>query len=160
MSDGMGVGKIVIAKEVVREIESLIKDYYWMDREIHRLEGILYRGRSSERSWGVAQYGLEAAMPKGSGGISKTELAAMDDKEEIIINRIKKLAKKVEAVEIASDNLKDEIHKTVLDCIMDRMSYRAIAKHLNVSRDRVKQIKDEIIHHFSQNDQIRQVLKI
>lgn len=142
---------------LIERIEELLRDYHWMVREILRLERSYY-GSSHDRSWGVAQYGLEAAMPKGSGGISQAELEAMDKREEWLYKRITKLEEKVEAVESAAETIKGEMHQVVYDCMMDGMSYRAIAKHLGVSRDKVRQIKDEIISQLSQNDQIRQVL--
>lgn len=146
--------------EVVEKIEELLKDYCWMIREILRLQRNLYGGISSDRSWGVAQYGLEAAMPKGSPGKSQVELAAMDKREERIFKRIHELEERVKAVESAVESIQGEMHKVVYDCMLEGMSYRSIAKHLGVSRDKVRQIKDEIISQLSQNSQIQQVLKL
>jgi hypothetical protein len=146
--------------DVIEKIEELLKNYRRMLREIDRLESALYRGGSPGRSWGVAQYGLEAAMPKGSGGISQAELTAMDKRDEYLYKRIKELADKVNAVDLVVENINSEIHRMVFDCLIDEMSYRAISKHLGISRDKVKQTKDEIIYQLSQNDQIRKVLKL
>ncbi|TWJ99384.1 hypothetical protein CHCC20493_1924 [Bacillus licheniformis] len=59
-----------------KEIEKLISSYHWMAKEVQRLQRVLYGSDIPMRSWGVAQYGLEAAMPKGSPGKSQAELKA------------------------------------------------------------------------------------
>lgn len=154
------LGQAVVRTEIVEEIETLLRDYRWMVKEIDRLERSLYGSRSSGKSWGVAQYGIEAAMPKGSGGISQVELTALDQREERMIKQIKKLSQKVEAIEQAAEHIEGEMHKVVFDCILEGMSYRAIADHLGVSRDKVRKVKIDIINQLCQNNQIRQVLKI
>jgi hypothetical protein len=155
-----GLGQAVVTTEIVEEIENLLKDYRWMVKEIDRLERSLYGSVNSGKSWGVAQYGIEAAMPKGSGGISQVELTALDQREERIYKQIKRLSQKVEAIEQAAEHIEGEMHKVVFDCILEGMSYRAISDHLGVSRDKVRKMKIEIINQLSQNDHIRQVLKI
>jgi archaellum component FlaC len=155
-----GEKKQMTLDTISEQIEELLRDYHWIVREILRLERSLYGGSNrTSRSWGVAQYGIEAAMPKGSGGISQSELAEMDIREERLYNRIQKLEVKVGAIESVAEEIKGEMHKVVYDCMLDGMSYRSISKHLGVSRDKVRQIKDEIVNQLSQNDHIRHVLK-
>lgn len=150
-----------MTSEQAERIESLLRDYSWMVREADRLQRRLYSGSSSvERSWGVAQYGIDAAMPKGSSIKSQAELAEMDSREMWLLNRIESFKKKIKAIESAANQLKGEMHKVVYDCMLDGMSFRSIARHLGLSRDRVRQIKDEIIVQLSQNDQFRQLLKL
>jgi hypothetical protein len=147
-------------ESLIEQIEELLRDYHWMIREIVRLERCLYGSSfSKKRSWGVALYGDEAGMPKGSSGKSQAELVAMDDREERLYKRIRKLVEKVQILELVSDDIHGEMHKVVYDCMLEGMSYRSIAKHLGVSRDKIRQIKDEIISQLGQNDQIRQLLK-
>lgn len=157
MSDGLG--QTIAENRLIEEIESLLRDYGWMAREIERLKRCLYGNSVLERSWGVAQYGIDAAMPKGSSGKSQVELAAMDDREERLYNRIKKLSQKVNVVESAAEHIKGEMHKVVCDCMLEGMSYRSISTHLGVSRNKIRQFKDDIINQLCQNDQIKQVLK-
>jgi DNA-directed RNA polymerase specialized sigma24 family protein len=141
-------------------IENLIKDYHWMIKEVDRLERSLYSSRGQERSWGVAQYGIEASLPKGSSGISLIEVEALDNKEERIRKRIKKYEVKIKAIEAAVEMIEGDMHIAVYDCMLEGMSYRAIAEHLGISRDKVRQIKNEIINQLSQNNQIRQLLNL
>ncbi|WP_249928301.1 hypothetical protein [Niallia circulans] len=51
-------------------IAELIRDYRMMKREIERLQRIIYGKSVPMRSWGVAQYGVEATLPHGSSGKS------------------------------------------------------------------------------------------
>jgi hypothetical protein len=139
-------------------IENLIKDYHWMIREVDRLEKSLCSSGHSSGSWGVAQYGIDASLPKGSSSISKVELEVLDNKEERIRKRIKKYENKIKAIESAVDIIEGDMHIAVYDCMLEGMSYRSIAEHLGISRDKVRQIKNEIIHQLSQNNHIRQLL--
>lgn len=142
------------------EIENLIRDYSWMAREVSRLEKSLNRALGSSISWGVAQYGIEAAMPKGTSGKSQAELAAMDERETRIYNRIMKYKNKVIALEYASDSIIGDIHKAVYDCLLfDQMSMREISIQLGISRDKVKQTKEEVLSQLSQLDHFLQLLK-
>ncbi|MDQ0412710.1 sigma-70 family RNA polymerase sigma factor [Mesobacillus stamsii] len=142
------------------EIENLIRDYSWMAREVSRLERCLEGAPLSSGSWGVAQYGIEAAMPRGSAGKSQVELAAMDERETRIYKRIMKYKNKVIALEHASDLITGDIHKAVYDCLLfDQMSMREIAIQLGVSRDKVKQTKEEVLYQLSQHDHFQQLLK-
>ena len=133
-----------------KRIEDTISDYHWMVREISRLQSILYSSPKT-RNWGVAQYGIDAAMPKGSSIRSKKELEAMDRREMKLYSRLKRFEKLVEAIEIDGDLLVEDIHQVVYDCIADGMSYRAISRHIGMSREKVRQIKDEILNHLCQN---------
>lgn len=54
-----------------KDIENLVNNYHWMVKEVYRLQKVLYGSTISMKNWGVAQYGLEAAMPKGSPGKRK-----------------------------------------------------------------------------------------
>lgn len=62
----------------VDQISQLIRDYRWMKNEINRLQRIVYGNTFPMKSWGVAQYGIDAAMPKSSKGKSVAEMDAMD----------------------------------------------------------------------------------
>ncbi|ARK23296.1 hypothetical protein SporoP37_00380 [Sporosarcina sp. P37] len=142
-----------------KKIEELIYSYSFMQREVIRLEGIYFRVSDSGRSWGVAQYGIEAAMPKGSSIRSAVEIDAMDKREQRMWNRIQAYEAKIELLDAAYDLLEDDMQKVIFDCMTDGMSYRSIAEHIGVSRHVIREKKDEMIQlfiesgHFDQNDQ-------
>ncbi|MEB3127521.1 sigma factor-like helix-turn-helix DNA-binding protein [Bacillus paralicheniformis] len=141
-----------------KEIEKLISSYHWMAKEVQRLQRVLYGSDIPMRSWGVAQYGLEAAMPKGSPGKSQAELRDMDIREERLYKRLEYFEERVYAIEAAARTIEGEQHKVIYDCMTEGMSYRAIGLHLGISRETVRRMKDEIINQLCQNCRIVQLL--
>ncbi|MDU0070051.1 MULTISPECIES: sigma factor-like helix-turn-helix DNA-binding protein [Bacillus] len=141
-----------------KEIEKLISSYHWMSKEVQRLQRVLYGSDIPMRSWGVAQYGLEAAMPKGSPGKSQAELKQMDLREERLFKRLEYFEERVYAIEAAARKIEGEQHKVIYDCMMEGISYRAIGLHLGISRETVRRMKDEIINQLCQNCRIVQLL--
>jgi DNA-binding CsgD family transcriptional regulator len=145
---------------IEKAIEDLLKDYFWMKNEVKRLSVLLYGVSIPMRSWGVAQYGIEAAMPKGSSGKSQAELRDMDIKEERMHKRLGSYQEKVYAIEIAAEFLEDEKSKIVYDCLLEGMSYREIGNHLGMSKDKARTIKASIIRQLRQKRQFLQLLNI
>ena len=126
------------------DVTELIRDYRMMKREIERLQQILYGKCLPMRSWGVAQYGIEAAMPKGSSIRSQEEMKDMDIREQKQVRRLKDYQKKVFALEYIGDFLDKEILKIVYDCMLSGMTRRQIAVHLSLSVDSVDKLRAEV----------------
>ena len=135
------------------EIDELIRSYSWMKNEVYRLQGIIYGSPVSMKYWGVAQYGDEAALPKGSSGKSQAELKEMDLKEERQYKRLKQYEIQVYAIEMAGDLLETEKDKVIFDCLLDGMSYRTIGQQLGINKDQVKTIRRSIIIQLCQKRQ-------
>ncbi|WP_240056487.1 sigma-70 family RNA polymerase sigma factor [Bacillus mesophilum] len=134
-------------KEAARltvNISELIRDYRMMKREIDRLQKILFGQTMPMRSWGVAQYGIEATLPHGSAGKSQAELRDMDIREQKQIARLEEYQRRVYAIESAGDYLDKEILKIVYDCMLEGMTRQAIAVHLEISRDSVDKLRSDI----------------
>ncbi|MEI2366259.1 sigma-70 family RNA polymerase sigma factor [Niallia circulans] len=125
-------------------IAELIRDYRMMKREIERLQRIIYGKSVPMRSWGVAQYGVEATLPHGSSGKSQAELRDMDIREQKQIMRLQEYQRKVFAIESAGDFLDKEILKIVYDCMLSGMTRQQIAVHLEISRDSVDKLRADI----------------
>ena len=125
-------------------IAELIRDYRMMKREIERLQRIIYGKSVPMRSWGVAQYGVEATLPHGSSGKSQAELRDMDIREQKQIMRLQEYQRKVFAIESAGDFLNKEILKIVYDCMLSGMTRQQIAVHLEISRDSVDKLRADI----------------
>lgn len=140
------------------DMEQLIRDYRWMKNEVSRLQTIIYGHQIPMVSWGVAQYGIEAAMPKGSSIRSAKEMEAMDLRDKRQWERLRKYESYVYAIEKAPDFLTGEKNKIVFDCMLDGMSYRKIGNHLEISRDKVREVKEDIISQLCQNGHFRQLL--
>ncbi|AYV74485.1 sigma-70 family RNA polymerase sigma factor [Bacillus sp. PK3-056] len=125
-------------------IAELIRDYRMMKKEIERLQRIIYGKSVPMRSWGVAQYGVEATLPHGSSGKSQAELRDMDIREQKQIMRLQEYQRKVFAIESAGDFLDKEILKIVYDCMLGGMTRQQIAVHLEISRDSVDKLRADI----------------
>lgn len=125
-------------------IAELVRDYRMMKREIERLQRIIYGKSVPMRSWGVAQYGVEATLPHGSSGKSQAELRDMDIREQKQIMRLQEYQRKVFAIESAGDFLDKEILKIVYDCMLSGMTRQQIAVHLEISRDSVDKLRADI----------------
>lgn len=140
-------------------ITDLIRDYRMMKREIERLQNILYGQSIPMRSWGVAQYGIEAAMPKGTSGKSQAELRDMDIREQKQVLRLQEYQRKVFAIESAGDFLDREILKIVYDCMLSGMTRQQIAIHLEISRDSVDKLRADIKAQIGTNTTFSKLLQ-
>lgn len=140
------------------DIGYMINEYRFWKKEIMRLENVIWGGYSPARSEGVAQYGIEAVMPKGSSIRSARELDQMDARERIQYKRWEKLSSYIYALDYGFEILRDEKLQTIYDCLLDGMTYRQIAEFLNTSKDYVRIKRNELIRQISQNSQIRAIL--
>lgn len=139
-------------------IAELIRDYRMMKREIERLQKIIYGKSIPMLSWGVAQYGLESTLPKGSSGKSYEELRDMDIREQKQIMRLEEYQRRVFAIETAGDYLDREILKIVYDCMLERMTRQEIAIHLEISRDSVDKLRSDIKAQIGTNTTFSKIL--
>lgn len=122
------------------EIYNILRNYFWMVREIKRIDEYLEDTDFS----GTAQYGIEATLPKAQGIVGKAL-------ENEIIRRAKKSKRLLEYIEKVNfinertERIKDEKEKVVLDCLLDGLSLTAISKHLGISRQQVTDIRDNMV---------------
>jgi hypothetical protein len=140
------------------DIIELIRDYRMMKREIERLQKIIYGKVFPMNSWGVAQYGIEAAMPKGSKGKSQSELKSMDIRERKQLERLEKYEWAVIAIESAGDLLEKEIHKIVYDCMLSGMTRQQIATHLEISRESLDKLRADVKTQIEPNQDFAKLL--
>lgn len=124
------------------EIEQTLRDYHWMIREIERLRELL--GDAGERV--VRNYEL-LDMPKPQGGRSDP-VALEASRRERHWKKLRAYERKVMYVQERLDIIQDERERTVLDCMLDGMSMRAIAHHMGLSRRHVRNMIDHIVDQF------------
>ncbi|CAM5561438.1 hypothetical protein SAFG77S_13481 [Streptomyces afghaniensis] len=62
-------------------IAELIRDYRMMKEKLKGYKELFMEKSVPMRSWGVAQYGIEATLPHGSFGKRQAELRDMDIRE-------------------------------------------------------------------------------
>ncbi|MEK4343229.1 hypothetical protein NYE77_25075 [Brevibacillus sp. FSL L8-0710] len=128
------------ALEILQRTEEEIRDYNYMQIEIIRIQRYL---RDAGEGM-VAQYGIEAAMPKGQGGTSdKThaEVARRDRKWK----RLQNLQDTIERIHGAAETITDEQERLVLEALLDGEKNSIIAKEIGVSRQRYYEIKRSVI---------------
>lgn len=151
---------MVDIQDILEEVEQTIKDYKFLVKRARNLEFMIYGESvtSTGKSYGVAQYGDEAAMPRGSG----TNLHALDLEEEKLKRmktRLELLNLKVEAVEEDVDTLPTEKHKTIMELIMQGFSYHGIAKGLGIPKTSFYRMKEEIIEHVGSSGSLGKLVK-
>ncbi|MFJ5565225.1 MULTISPECIES: sigma-70 family RNA polymerase sigma factor [Lysinibacillus] len=139
-------------------ITQMIKDFKWMRNEVQRLQKLLYGQSLPIQNWGVAQYGVEAAMPRGSKGKSMAEIKRIESLEEKRNNRLRRYETEVYLLETLGDTLQNETQKVIYDCLLEGMSYREIALHLMISKDNVQRQKKDIIQQLLENEQMETFL--
>lgn len=131
-----------------QEIEQTLRDYHWMIREIERLRELL--GDAGERV--VRNYEL-LDMPKPQGGRSDP-VALEVSRRERLWKKLRSYEQKVMYVQEKLEIIQDERERTVLDCMLDGMSMRAIAHHMGLSRRHVQNLKDRIVEQFYAADRV------
>jgi hypothetical protein len=146
-------------EQMIINIAELIRDYRMIKKEVERLQKIIYGQPLPMRSWGVAQYGLEAALPKGSAGKSQSELKDMDIREQRQLKRLEEYQRKVFAIESAGDFLDREILKIVYDCKLSGMTRKQIANHLEISSDSVDKLWTDVKSQIGTNTTFSKLLQ-
>jgi DNA-binding CsgD family transcriptional regulator len=122
------------------QVYGILKNYYWMLREIQRINSELSRTDFK----GVAQYGTSASLPTGQGLVSKTlenEVVRRTLKSERMLDYIDK----VNFINANMYKVIDEKEKVILDCLLDGLTISAISKHLGTNRKQVNIQVDNII---------------
>ena len=141
-----------------KQIENLIYQYHWRKKEVNRLENILWGHAGYSRSVGVAQYGIEATLPKPNTNLkSYAELEEMDQRELRQYKRLEKFRAIVYFIEGLEKHLTNDKHLIIFDCMLEGMSYRSIADHLQISRSKFNPIKDEMLNQLCQKIQKDQI---
>ncbi|MDB5053294.1 MAG: hypothetical protein JWM44_1344 [Bacilli bacterium] len=133
--------------EILQRVDQELKDYHWMVREIDRLERSIDQAIQSAPDVSnrlVAQYGIEAAMPKGQGK-KLTSLTIDENKYERMVKRLEKLKKQALNINVAAESITDDKERTILDCILDGVQMKETAFHVGVSRQRMNEIKQDVI---------------
>lgn len=135
------------------QLQALIYSYNWQTKEVDRIARIL-NTIDGPQGAKTTQYGIEATLPKPNTSIkSKCEMDAMGKREKRLYDRYMRFKSNVELVETFPEYIANEMQLIVLDCMMEGMSYRSIAAHLGVSRNKVTELKDEMLNHLSQKSQ-------
>lgn len=123
-----------------REIESALRDYHWMKKEVGRLREEL----SVPNAKMTASYGIEATLPKASGTSDQTGQEVMNRDRKA--TTLKKFEEKVKFIEEHMVAIESDRAVTILNCLVDGMSFVAIAHHMGFSERKVYFIRDQIVN--------------
>lgn len=140
------------ALEIVQKVEEEIKDYYWMVKEVERLRTEIDKAFATIPAIQqklVATYGDAAGMPSGKG-LRLSTLTIPEERYEKQIERLKNMENKVRQINDFATSLGDGKYRTVLECMMDGMQMNRIARHVGVSRQRLNEIKRDIVNRLAQ----------
>lgn len=139
------------ALEIVQKVEEEIKGYRWMVKEVERLRKEIDKAIISNpaiQAKLVATYGEAAGMPSGKG-LRLSTLTTTEERYEKQVERMKSLENKVRQINDFAIGLGDSKHRTVLECMLDGMRMNRIALHVGVSRQRLNEIKREIVNQLA-----------
>lgn len=135
-------------EEFLGRMMGALADFTWKTNEVKRLERKIY-GTGQKVSYGVAQYGIEMVMPKGTSGKSLSEMDDMDEREKREIERYVKMKAEIDMLDRIAimDCVSNDIQlATIYDLALAGMSVRGIAKHMCSDRATVtKQIEGAFI---------------
>ncbi|MCC8437323.1 hypothetical protein HP567_022505 [Brevibacillus sp. M2.1A] len=150
-SGQLGFINLEPALEVVQKVEEEIKDYHWMVKEVERLKKEIDKAIASNPAIQqklVATYGDAAGMPSGKG-LRLSTLTIPEERYEKRIERMKSFEEKVRQINDFANNLEDNKYRTVLECMMDGMRMNSIARHVGVSRQRINEMKRDIVNRLA-----------
>ncbi len=130
---------LVADKYTKEQVSNYIRDYHWMIKEVKRITGNL----NDTEFRGVAQYGIEATLPKPQG--SKVDQIANEvARREINHKQAQKYLKRIMFIQDNMHKVKNDRHKAVLDCLLEGLSVTKVSYHMGVSRKHVHSIKDDV----------------
>ncbi|MFD1423407.1 hypothetical protein ACFQ4J_06580 [Laceyella tengchongensis] len=128
------------ALEILQRVEEDLKDYHWMVKEVERLQS-----RLQTAGQGITSiYGVESSLPKPTGK-HNDPVSREVERRVRQAERLMKLKDKVKRIEQAAEKIEDEKERTVLECILDGERMGTIAHHVGLSRQKLNEIKREIL---------------
>ncbi|CEH29406.1 hypothetical protein [Aneurinibacillus migulanus] len=134
------------AMEYIEKTWEDLTGYHWMIKEIERLKRDLDKVTitAPEGSALVAQYGIEATLPKGKGK-KVAYLSVSEERYEKKLQRMKHLEEKVRRIQEAADKITCEKERAVIECILDGERMNFIARHVGISRQYLNEIRRKLI---------------
>ncbi|TPG89965.1 hypothetical protein EEL32_04715 [Brevibacillus laterosporus] len=140
------------AMEWLQKAEEWIKGYRYLVNKAAWLRTELERSISSTPSISsrlVASYGDDAGMPSGKG----LKISTLNIPEAVYnkkIRRLEELEKKIKQIDEAALIIRDIQEKAVLECMLDGEKMNVTAFMVGVSRQRLYEIRKNIIIKIAQ----------
>lgn len=121
------------------KVRQALYDYHWQIREIARIEMTLQNTEFK----GVAASGIESVMPNAPYAVSDP-IAGEIIRREAKSKRMQRLENDVKYIQSKMHLVEEEKLMTVLECLLDGMTARDIARHLTVARQTIYRYIDDI----------------
>jgi hypothetical protein len=134
------------------EMEQLLKDYHWMINSVK----VIREGMNEVSDGLTARYGLEAAMPKGSGRPSDPIYREFNRRERRL-KKVYEYEKKIQLVQERIPVINEDREIEVLHWLLEGKSLRWIGRHMQVSDRQVGRMKDSIIDKMLQMSDVPQM---
>ena len=125
----------------VREIESIIRNYHWMSREVVRLENEL---RITEGLKGSQVDPTESKQSSAPGNPVQKEVLRREEKRETLED----LLLKIKFITDYEKQITEMRERTVLHCLLDGMNIGTISQHLKYSKRTIYLVKESIVKRF------------
>ncbi|RYM02823.1 DNA-binding response regulator [Sporolactobacillus sp. THM7-7] len=138
-----------------REIAKILRDYSWMIREIARQRKIMENDVNQSIT---GQYGIDGSLPHGKGDTSDP-VAIEVIRREKKSKWIAKLERQVSYVQARIHVIENEREKAVLECMLDGMNIRAIARHMGLSDRHIFRLRDSIVDQMADMSHFADKLK-
>lgn len=126
------------------DLIKLIADAHWMYKEVARLEERIFGDIRMKVSYGVAKYGIEMCMPRGSSGCSISESLELDRREERQLKRYYELKSKVDMTDYIAGLLRNIELETIYDCLLTGMSLTEVGKHFSRDKKMIYNAREEV----------------
>ncbi|WP_312507556.1 LuxR C-terminal-related transcriptional regulator [Lysinibacillus sp.] len=145
------MGKLGQTTEVKRYmLDQWLKDYHWMIEQIRmgKLQNEL--GKKVEYDGAkTAAYGIEATLPKASGGTSDPVSYEATRRSQFYVSRVLRYEWKVREIQKRASNVTGEREIFVLNCILDGYSLRKIGQTMGLSETTIRRLKENILEMMS-----------
>jgi DNA-directed RNA polymerase specialized sigma subunit len=123
------------------EMEQLVKDYHWMINSVK----VIREGMNEVGEGMTARYGLEAAMPRGSGGRPGDPIYREFSRREKRLKKVYEYERKIQLVQERLPLVTEDREIEVLHWLLEGKSLRWIGRHMQLSDRHIGRIKDAVI---------------
>ena len=132
------------------EMEQLVKDYHWMINSVK----VIREGMNEVGEGMTARYGLEAAMPKASGGRPGDPIHREFNRREKRLKKVYEYERKIQLVQELIPLVTEDRETEVLHWLLEGKSLRWIGRHMQLSDRHIGRIKDAAIDKMLQMSQV------
>ncbi|WP_342441254.1 LuxR C-terminal-related transcriptional regulator [Lysinibacillus sp. FSL K6-0075] len=132
-------------------IDQWLKDYHWMVEQIRlgKMQNELAKDIEYDGAK-VAAYGIEATLPRASGGTSDPVSYEATRRSQFYVKRVLRYEWKVREIQKRASNVTGEREIFVLNCILDGFSLRKIGQTMGLSEATIRRLKENILEMMSE----------